>query len=102
MVMQMSSLLNFKANIVGTAFVAILSTSITILAYEIIIKDEVGVSLPLTEASKPALGTTVLDCDEGLYSPIQKTCVSQTVFDLEMKKLFTALGIDASPYQSSQ
>lgn len=42
-----------------------------------------------------------MDCDELVYSPVQNKCVTQDVFDLEMARLFTALGIDSSIYKSN-
>lgn len=96
----MRGLLDYKINFIGTVFVAILSTVLTISTYEIIINNDLADEAHM--ASQPSIGSTVLDCETGVYSPIQKTCVSQHVFDQEMKRLFSALGIDASPDQSSQ
>ena len=58
-------------------------------------------SAPLTAATASlsvASQASVLDCSSGVYSPVQKTCVSREVFDAEMQRLFAALGIDTSAY----
>ena len=41
----------------------------------------------------------LIDCDDGVYSPVQNKCVSQDIFDQEMMRLYSALGIDVSILQ---
>lgn len=45
------------------------------------------------------LAPVLINCDEGVYSPVQNKCVSQDIFDQEMMRLYSALGIDVSIYQ---
>lgn len=39
-----------------------------------------------------------IECGQQVYSPIQRSCVGQEIFDAEMQLLFAALGIDAKAY----
>ena len=82
---------------VGAALISVLASASTLVLVNVIER-----ALVPTIAIKPgAFGasvTHVTACDEGLYSPVQKTCVSKQVFDAEMQRLFSALGIDTSVY----
>lgn len=97
-----TAILNLRSNLVGTIAVAILSSLTTTLAIGYFGGGhslQAG-SSSITSPSPIASGPSVLDCENGVYSPVQKKCVSQDIFDAEMKRLFAALGIDTSIYQS--
>lgn len=102
MVLPMHKLLNYRASIIATVFIAILSSIASISTYEFIIKSDVSGGTQLANSSASTISSTVLDCEVGVYSPVQNKCVSMEVFDREMRRLFSAIGIDASPYQTSQ
>lgn len=93
---MLKQLLNAKTSVVGTALIATGSSLLTVLALHG--ADLAGQSMsPM--AAMPAMTTeSVLECGADVYSPVQRKCVSQQVFDEEMKRLFAALGIDASIY----
>lgn len=47
------------------------------------------------------LPPNTLDCEQLIYSPVQNKCVSKEVFEREMARLFSALGVDASISQTN-
>lgn len=85
-----------KTNIVGTALIAAGSSALTVLLVggfsdsDDQLQSTATLPLPAT--------ASVLECGAEVYSPVQRRCVSQDIFDGEMKRLFAALGIDASIY----
>lgn len=54
---------------------------------------------PLTPTAAGNLDGAILECEAEVYSPVQNRCVPQDVFDAEMQRLLTALGLDGSLYQ---
>ena len=91
---MLDRLLNARINIIGTIFVSILASATTVLVSNLV--------PALVQKPQPiapiATASSVTDCDQGIYSPIQRICVEQEVFDAEMKRLFAALGIETSAY----
>jgi hypothetical protein len=95
---------NIDKNIIRfTGSVALISmvvsgvTSITILKF--LDNDSKQTIDVASLASLPTLNnTSIIECNQLVYSPIQNKCVSLEVFDGEMKNLFSALGIDTSIY----
>ena len=92
----LSKIASARANVLGTALIAAGSSMLTVFAMNQFHQADKIVApqaaLPLPSA------TSVLECGENVYSPVQRQCVSKQVFDGEMKRLFAALGIDASIY----
>ena len=91
------TILSARANIVGTILIAAGSSLLTTFS--------IDGQLWNTQSAPPALlpavsSSSVLECGERLYSPVQRKCVSKQIFDDEMKRLFAALGINASIYAS--
>ncbi len=85
-----------KTNVFGTIAIAILSSACTILFSQFLTSINVaGVPSPQQMAMTSA---SSIQCEDGVYSPVQRGCVDQSVFDAEMKRLFAALGIDTSIY----
>jgi len=102
-----ATLLNTKTNVFVTLIMVVVS-SVTTLLFAVNLgfivplstSDPLAGSLALIASSNP--GSPVLDCDAGVYSPVQNKCVSRAVFDAEMQRLFTALGLDGTLYQQSE
>ena len=90
-----------KLNAIGVVAVALMCSSFTLTGSYFIEQ------ILLTPAPEPTPilsavpSTSVLECSEGVYSPVQRACVSQDIFDAEMKRLFSALGIDTAIYEQS-
>lgn len=95
--MSLQKVLNMKINLVATIAISILASASTIVISQAL--DPLFVS-SASETSQPLAVTTsnVTNCETGVYSPVQNTCVSKEVFDNEMQRLFAALGIDTSIY----
>lgn len=94
-----SNIISFKANVVGTVMIASVASVLTTLTSSYLISSDKSVPLTAATASLSAASQrSVLDCGIGVYSPVQKTCVSREIFDAEMQRLFTALGIDTTAY----
>lgn len=96
--MTIRKLLDYKTNLVGTAIISVLASASTLALSKAM--DQVVVQ-PVTIQPAPitATGVQITACENGLYSPVQRRCVSKQVFDVEMKRLFSALGIDTSVYE---
>lgn len=47
------------------------------------------------------LPPSTIDCEQLVYSPVQNKCVTAEIFDQEMARLFSALGIDSSIYKTN-
>ena len=99
--MSIKNIISAKTNVLGTTAIAVIASLSTVLFSNWISQEQLG---PLEGSPSPAIATTVpagtaLDCDQGVYSPVQRACVDQAIFDGEMKRLFAALGIDTSIYQ---
>ena len=93
---MLKKILSARTNVIGTALVAAGSSLLTLL-----VVDGIGlIDRPSSAASSIPMTATasVLECEQDVYSPVQRKCVSKQVFDEEMKRLFAALGIDASIY----
>ena len=96
-VSALKDLANIKINLIAALAISLVSSLATVAAS--------GFVFAPTERSESAAmplvtsGQSVVDCDVGVYSPVQKTCVSKEQFNLEMKRLFAALGIDTSIYE---
>jgi len=89
-------ILGAQTNIVGTILIAAgssLLTAVTVGTFS-----TSGEVAPTASALPTMSATSVLECGQAVYSPVQRKCVSQQVFDEEMKHLFAALGIDAAIY----
>ena len=93
-------MLNARTSVMGTVLIASGSSLLTVLAIHG--AGLTGQSTP-SMAAMPAMTTeSVLECGSDVYSPIQRKCVTHQVFDGEMKRLFAALGIDASVYSPKE
>lgn len=95
--------LSLNTNAVGTIVIAVLSSLTTVAATSIfgsLGAERQSMELVSSIAAEPSTGS-VLECLGNVYSPVQKRCVTQEVFDGEMKRLFAALGIDSSIYGAS-
>jgi len=92
----LSKIASARANVVETVLIAAGSSVLTVFIMNGFGHTEQTASL----AGLRSVSTTasVLDCGAEVYSPVQRQCVSQEIFDGEMARLFAALGIDASIY----
>ncbi len=100
----MALLSGYRIGPLAVALVAVVTSIVTTLA-------TLGISFAYFEFNKSgpiplaptaaliAPGSQPIQCGAQVYSPVQNSCVDQSVFDDEMKRLFTALGIDPSIYQ---
>lgn len=92
-----------KTNLLTTVFVASLSAVVTLYVSNWISQDEHAPKISnLANQQQKTNGKNVLDCNVGTYSPVQRRCVDQDVFDAEMKRLFLALGLDTTAYEQSR
>lgn len=98
--MSANGILKMKVNIWGTLAIAIVASITTTFALEWI-RFDAPASSALSASNLTTASLSVLDCDEGVYSPVQRKCVLQAVFDAEMNRLFAALGLDTSIYRSN-
>jgi len=90
---------SFKANLLGTVIVAFLASVTTTIVTNSFFTPERHINAQPGSPTSPVLSrTSVLSCGDQVYSPVQNTCVDQRVFDMEMQRLFAALGIDTSIY----
>lgn len=89
-----------KANMVGTTLIAACSSMLTVF----VMNGFNGSNDVPPATAMHALPATqsALECGAKVYSPVQRQCVSQEIFDGEMKRLFAALGIDTSIYDQSE
>lgn len=96
--MSIHNLMTIKTNVMGAISIAFLSSILTVLINDWI--DDQGSELnPADQIIFSLAGTPdILNCDKGVYSPVQRRCVDQAVFDTEMKQLYSALGLDASVF----
>lgn len=97
--MWIKQLLAYKTNMLGVMAIAIVTSMTTVAAQNWLMtwNDPAPSVVPsLTTSASDAL-----KCTNGVYSPVQRKCVSKEVFDGEMKRLFAALGIDASIYSKN-
>ncbi|MEM7289141.1 MAG: hypothetical protein AAF412_02015 [Pseudomonadota bacterium] len=99
-----TKILAAKTNVLGTIAVAVLASLITTVVTSHLSSSDSALhrTATLHMPTTAMAAASVLDCDDGVYSPVQKKCVSQDVFDTEMQRLFTALGIDTSLYRSQR
>lgn len=104
----LSRLLSLKANVIGTIMIAAISSVVTVGSLTMLGKLDLSFqtqSANVADHSKIDLSnrsTSVLDCETGVYSPVQKQCVSEQVFDAEMQRLFAALGLDTAMYRKAE
>ena len=99
------NLLTLKTNVIGAAAIAIFSSAATVLFTQWVLQPGGLMAQPITppaqlSLSQLAAGADPLACSAQIYSPVQRRCVDQQIFDAEMKRLFAALGLDAGIYQS--
>lgn len=92
---MLSRLLSIKTNLIGTALTSVFASFVTVL-----VTNALSVQSSHTAQPVPVIASanTAIDCETGVYSPVQNKCVDQEKFDAEMKRLFAALGIDNSIY----
>ncbi len=97
------NLLETKTNIFGTIAIACLASLVTSTAMNWA-NDQPGDASNQTQLTNVAIpqGPSVVDCETGVYSPVQNKCVSKVVFNQEMQRLFAALGINSSIYGTNQ
>jgi len=97
----LTNLIALRTNLVGTVLVSLLASSATLIGSHLL---TLGPASHADQYAGPVSnvpsGSSLLDCDEGIYSPVQRECVSQEVFDGEMERLFAALGIDTTLYRT--
>jgi hypothetical protein len=95
----LSQIIGVKTNIIGTVIIALIASVMTTLTSSYLVSSDKSVPLAAATASlSVASQTSVLDCGSEIYSPVQKTCVSREIFEAEMQRLFTALGIATTAY----
>ena len=97
--MPLKTLLHIRTNVIGTLSIALVSSSATVLLSNWLIVGNQPVVRPGTLLSQAGNANDLLNCETGVYSPVQHSCVDQATFDAEMKRLFSALGLDARPYR---
>lgn len=99
MYLGFAKIVSFKTNVVGTVIVAALASVLTTVTTQYL--SSPNAPLPVAAAPAPlstAAQSSILECGDGVYSPVQKICVTREVFEAEMQRLFAALGIDTSAY----
>lgn len=89
------NLVELKANVLGTIAIACIASLTTSLATSYFSSEE---QAALSSSSPATFATSVIECGSEVYSPVQKKCVDQKTFDMEMQRLFAALGIDTEVY----
>ncbi|KPB00653.1 hypothetical protein [Ahrensia marina] len=92
------TLTEMKLNAIGVVAVALMCSSFTLIGSYLIEQILLRPVPELTPILSAVPSASVLECTEGVYSPVQRRCVSQDIFDAEMKRLFSALGIDTAVY----
>lgn len=92
------TLTEMKLNAFGVVVVALLCSSFTLIGSHFIEQKILTTAPEPTSILNAVPITSVLECTEGVYSPVQRQCVSQNIFDAEMKRLFSALGINTAIY----
>lgn len=98
----LTKIMTLKVNMLACVAIAVLASLVTSFTSQLLVSkpasDQViAAQVPMA----PAGPVSVLNCPEGVYSPVQRTCVSQETFDAEMQRLFAALGINTSAYDLS-
>ena len=93
---MLMKILSARTNVIGTALVAAGCSLLTVLVLQS--SGMVDRQVPAGGAMPTSSAASVLECGQEVYSPVQRKCVSKQIFDEEMKRLFAALGIDASIY----
>ncbi len=101
MTFNLNKIMLAKTNVIGTIGIACLASVLTTMATWFFAHGSLLRSPPIAGETNTVTASSVLDCENGVYSPVQRRCVSQEVFDAEMKRLFVALGIDTSVYHAS-
>lgn len=109
--MRLKSVFEWQANMFSAFLVALVTSVLTILISTVIDRKfvlgkpalgNVVFGLSQNATSKPGLRSLsgeVMQCGDQLYSPIQKTCVDRSVFNAEMIRLYSALGLNTAPFQ---
>ncbi len=96
----MQKLINLKTNVLGVLSIAVLSSLATVLFTQLLEGQFLTpIEQPAQSASIPMAPSGIMECKKGVYSPVQRLCVDQATFDAEMKRLFTALGLDSKAYE---
>ncbi len=99
------TLLTLKTNVFGTLAIAIASSAGTVLFSQWLSQtpsSAVQATVPPVQMSVAghASAEDIMACGQNVYSPVQRRCVDQQTFDIEMQRLFTALGLDSAIYAS--
>lgn len=94
---------------VGVIFITLMASTFTVLVSNWVPmlsfpsqSSQTILQSPIDKISTLNQPTSMMNCGELLFSPIQKKCVSKDVFDAEMNRLFAALGLDTKPYHRNQ
>ena len=97
----LNRLIALKVNCLGVVIICAMTSFITVLLvqFPFFRSIEITGAVPNNPQVESLVGISVLECANGVYSPVQRKCVEQTVFDEEMKRLFSALGLDTQIYQ---
>ena len=98
--MRMQKLINLKTNIFGVVSIALLSSLATVFFTNYLDGQYLNSIEQTAQTGSIALAPSgILDCNKGVYSPVQRLCVDQATFDAEMKRLFVALGLNSKVYE---
>lgn len=98
--MSIKNLINQKTNILGVVSIALLTSLATVFFTNFLQGQYLGSVEQRTQPASIALAPSgILDCEQGVYSPVQRLCVDQATFDAEMKRLFAALGLNSKAYE---
>lgn len=98
--MSMQKLINLKTNILGVVSIALLSSLATVFFINLLEGQfQASIEQPAQSTALALAPTGILDCEKGVYSPVQRLCVDQAIFDAEMKRLFAALGLNSKAYE---
>ena len=98
--MSMQKLINLKTNILGVISIALLSSLATVFFTNFLSGQfPSSIEQPAQSSSIALTPSGILDCEKGVYSPVQRLCVDQATFDAEMKRLFAALGLNSEAYE---
>lgn len=100
LIVSTRKLLDYKFNVIGTVLISIIASTTTLVLASVIENNFAAIKSSEVPVPVTAAAPNVIECDQGLYSPVQRACVSKEVFDSEMKRLFSALGIDSSSYDA--
>ena len=99
--MSMQKLITLKANFLGVLSISVLSSLATVFFTNFIGNEFPSAIEQAAHLEPMAMAPSgILDCEKGVYSPVQRLCVDQATFDAEMKRLFAALGLNTKAYEN--